>query len=580
MGRIEVDPVTLEVLRNSLLTVTKEMDFIIGRTSRATLWQESGDYSTAILTGNGDMVAQGPHGIPVHLGTMPLSVQHALNKIGKGALEPGDIIWNNDPYSGSNHVPDVLLVKPIFYEEQLVAISAVRGHWIDIGGSAPGSYSTANRDIYAEGFRLPPTKLFRRGTLNQDLFEAILANVRIPEDRRGDFEAQLAGLLFGERRVLALCQKYGSETFLHCLDKILDHSEELVRAEIRKMSKGCFSASDLLDGDEIDKRPIKIHVTVEIKGDEIEIDFTGSDGQATGGINAPYAVTCTAVYYTVKALTDPEIPANSGAWRPIKIYAPEGTIVNPRFPAPVVQGNHETGSRIVDVLFQAFAQALPDRAIAGVTGSASAFVIGGGDSGEERGLKPYLLIQIVDGGRGACLGGDGINATRCGVINAKNQPVEVIETRTPIFVEQQELVSDSGGPGRWRGGCSIKGSYRLTHGTAILTTLSDRVTTGPYGLFGGKEGNKCALDLRHGNRDVALFSKYTGVMEQGDVFHFQAAGGGGYGNPLQRNPQQVLNDYLNGYISLDGAEREYGVKIDPQTFALSYTEKRDRAQSV
>lgn len=578
MARIDVDPVTLEVLRNSLLTVTKEMDFIIGRTSRATLWQESGDYSTAILTRDGEMVAQGPHGIPVHLGTMPLSVQHALLKIGKDALAPGDIIWNNDPYSGSNHLPDVLLVKPIFHEEQLIALSAVRGHWIDIGGSTPGSYSTANRDIYAEGFRLPPTKIFRRGTINQELFEAILANVRIPEDRRGDFEAQLAGLLFGEKRVLALCQKYGAESFGHYLDKILDHSEELVRAEIRKMPKGRFCASDLLDGDEIDKRAIKVHVTVEIKGEEIEIDFTGTDGQATGGINAPYAVTCSAVYYTVKALTDPEIPANSGAYRPIKIYAPEGTLVNPRFPAPVVQGNHETGSRVVDVLFQAFAQALPDRVIAGVTGSASAFVIGGEDSGEERGHRPYLLIQIVDGGRGACLGGDGINATRCGVINAKNQPVEVIETRTPIFVERQELVLDSGGPGRWRGGCSINGSYRLTSGTGILTTLSDRVTTGPYGLFGGREGKKCALNLRHGNQDIALFSKYTGVMDQGDVFHFQAAGGGGYGDPFQREPYQVLNDYLNEYISLEEARQEYGVSIDPQTGAFSLTGKRTRSQ--
>lgn len=575
MARIDVDPVTLEVLRNALLTVTKEMDFIIGRTSRATLWQESGDYSTAILTRDGEMLAQGPHGIPVHLGTMPLSVQHALAKIGKEELEPGDIIWNNDPYSGSNHLPDVLLVKPIFYEEQLIAISAVRGHWIDIGGSAPGSYSTSNRDIYAEGFRLPPTKIFRRGILNHDLFEAILANVRIPEERRGDFAAQLAGLNFGEKRVLALCQKYGRETFLYYLNNILSHSEELVRAEIRKMPKGRFCASDILDGDEIDKKPLRICVSVEIKEEDIEIDFTGTDGQATGGINAPYAVICSAVYYTIKSLTDPEIPANSGAYRPIKIDAPLGTLVNPRFPAAVVQGNHETGSRVVDVLVEAFAQAIPDRVIAGCTGSASAFVIGGQDSGEERGHKPYLLIQIVDGGRGACRGGDGINAIRCGIINAKNQPVEVIESRTPIFVEAQELVPDSGGPGRWRGGCSIKASYRLTSGSAILTTLSDRVTTGPYALLGGKEGKRCALNLRHGEQDIVLFSKYTGVMEQGDVFYFQAAGGGGCGEPSQRDNHQVINDYLDGYISLAGAKEGYGVSIDPQETPFSLEEEGD-----
>ncbi len=571
-----LDPITLEVVQNGLLTITKEMDFVIARTARSVLWQESGDYSTAILTPSGDMVSQGPNGIPVHLGTMPQSVQHALAMVGVDTLEPGDIIWNNDPYSGSNHVPDVLLVKPIFHEGKVVAISAVRGHWLDIGGSTPGSYSTTNRDIYGEGFRLPPTKLFRRGVLNHDLFNAILANVRLPEERRADFQAQLAGLNLGEKRVLTLCEKYGRGTIVGCLDEILRRSEALVRSEIRKMPNGIYRASDILDGDEIDRKPINVVVTVTIKDEDLEIDFTGSDPQATGGINASYAVTCSATYYTIKTLTSPDIPANSGSYRPIKVIAPPGSVVNPIFPAPVVQGNHETGSRVVDVLYRAFAQAIPDKVIAGVTGSASALVIGGEyfESNERR--KRYLLIQPIDGGKGACATGDGINAIRCGVINAKNQPIEVMESRSPVLVERWELDADSGGAGQYRGGCAVTMEFRIKSGTAVVTSLSDRGTTGPYGLFGGHEGRKCSLSLLHNGTTTNLFSKSTVVVNPGDLFRFEAAGGGGMGSPLSRDAGAVVADVDNGYVTMAAARAIYGLDVDPHSGTAKPTGERAR----
>jgi N-methylhydantoinase B len=574
MAPLAVDPITLEVVQNGLLTITREMDFIIARTARSVLWQESGDYSTAVLAPNGDMVAQGPNGIPVHLGTMPQSVQHALAKVGVDSLEPGDVIWNNDPYSGSNHVPDVLLVKPIFYDGAVVAISAVRGHWLDIGGSTPGSYSTINRDIYGEGFRLPPTKLFRRGVMNEDLFNAILANVRLSEERRADFQAQMAGLELGERRVLALCEKYGQATFGNCLSEILRRSEALVRLEIRKMPNGVYRACDVLDGDEIDRKPINVVVTVTIKDEDLEIDFTGTDPQATGGINAPYAVTCSATYYAIKTLTSPDIAANSGSYRPIKVIAPEGSVVNPIFPAPVVQGNHETGSRVVDVLYQAFAQAIPEQVIAGVTGSASALVIGGETLESNQRKKRYLLIQPIDGGRGACAGGDGINAIRCGVINAKNQPIEVMESRAPVFVESWELAPDSGGAGRYRGGCAVTMEFRIRGGTAIVTTLSDRGTTGPYGLFGGEEGRKCGLSLSRNGCASSLFSKSTVVMQPGDVFRFEAAGGGGMGSPLLREAKAVIDDVDNGYVTPAAAKTLYGLEINPKTLTAVPTPER------
>jgi N-methylhydantoinase B len=320
-----------------------------------------------------------------------------------------------------------------------------------------------------------------------------------------------------------------------------------------------------------------VRVAVTIRDEDLEIDFTGSDPQATGGINASYAVTCSATYYAIKTLTSPEIPANSGSYRPIKVVAPEGSVVNPLFPAAVVQGNHETGSRVVDVLYQAFAQAIPDKVIAGVTGSASAIVIGGEtfESNEQK-KKRYLLIQPIDGGRGACNGGDGINAIRCGVINAKNQPIEVMESRSPVIVDRWELAPDSGGAGRYRGGCAVTMEFRIKSGSAIVTTLSDRGTTGPYGLFGGHEGRKCGLTLSRKGTATSLFSKSTVVMQAGDIFRFEAAGGGGLGDPLLRDAQALIDDVSNGYVSPSAAKSLYGLDIDPKTLAAVPMPERNR----
>ncbi|MBI4318656.1 MAG: hydantoinase B/oxoprolinase family protein [Chloroflexi bacterium] len=570
-----VDPVTLEVVRNALLTITREMEYVVGRTSRSMFWVETGDYSTAILTADGQMVAQGPAGIPVHMGTMPLSMQYALDRVGRETLEPGDVLWNNDPYSGSNHLPDVLLAQPIFADGQLVAIAAVRGHWIDIGGATPWSYSTANRDIQAEGIRVPPTKICRAGVLNQELLDVILANVRMPQERFGDFRAQLAGCAMGEQRVLALCRRYGTATIRACLEETLNHAERLMRTEIAKMPDGQYTAHDYLDGDEIDQRPLRIAATVTIRGDCLEVDFTGTDGPATGGVNAPYAVTCTAVYYTMKALTDPEIPSNSGAYRPIKVYAPPGSLVNPNWPAPVVAGNHETSSRIIDVLLQALAPAITDRVVAGLAGSVHGVHVAGRDHRRGRGGKEFMIGGGVQGGRGACLGGDGINGVRTGVVNIRNLTAEVMEMRSSIKLEKEEIVTDTGGVGKWRGGCTSRRVYRMTEGSGLLTVISDRATSGPFGLFGGGEGGRAKLSMRTGREERVLFSKFHGQMEPGDEFTFQAAGGGGYGDPLERDVELVRKDVLNGYVSVASARDNYGVVVDGETLEvdLSATEQ-------
>ncbi|MBI2849189.1 MAG: hydantoinase B/oxoprolinase family protein [Chloroflexi bacterium] len=583
MARTSLDPATLEVLRNALLTVTKEMEYVVGRTSRSTFWVETGDYSTAILTAEGQVVAQGPAGIPVHMGTMPLSVQYALERIGRSDLEPGDVIWNNDPYSGSNHVPDVLLARPIFERGELLAIAAVRGHWIDIGGATPGSSSTANRDIYAEGIRLPPTKICKGGVINRELLDVILTNVRMPKERYGDFRAQMAGCAMGEQRVLDLCRKYGSETIRAAMEEILNHSERLMRAEISKLPDGDYTAYDFLDGDEIEKRPLKVEATIKIRGDSMEVDFTGTDGPAAGGLNAPYAVTCTAVYYTVKAITDPEIPSNSGAYRPIKVFAPPNCLVNPRPPAAVMAGNHETSSRIIDVLLQALAPAIPERVVSGLAGSAYAFILAGRDQRRAEAEQEFVIAEPIHGGKGACLGGDGINAIRTGVVNIRNQPVEVMEMRSPLMVETERIVADSGGVGQWRGGCATQRVYVVTKGKAILTIIADRAKFGPFGLFGGGMGGCCRLLIRTGSEQKVLFSKYHGPMGPGDKLYFQAAGGGGYGDPLERDVQLVGKDVLNGYVSPEAAEVEYGVIVNRKTHEVDLAatlELRGRLRKV
>ncbi|MBI4319763.1 MAG: hydantoinase B/oxoprolinase family protein [Chloroflexi bacterium] len=569
MARRTIDPVTLEVVRNALLTIAKEMEYVVGRTSRSMFWVETGDYSTAILTPDGQMVAQGPAGIPVHMGTMPLSVQRAMEKIGWENLEPGDVIWNNDPYSGSNHLPDVLLAQPVFDEKgALAAIAAVRGHWMDIGGATPASYSTANRDIQAEGIRVPPTKICRAGVLNQELLDVILANVRMPQDRYGDFRAQMAGCTMGEQRVQALVRRYGSDTIRACTEEILSHSERLMRAEIRRMPDGEYAAQDYLDGDEIDQRPLRIQAKVTIEGDSLEVDFTGTDGPATGGINAPYAVTCTAVYYTMKVLTDPEIPSNSGAYRPIKVFAPPNSLVNPPWPAPVVAGNHETSNRIIDVLFQALAPAVPDRVVAGLAGSVHAFAVGGTDGRPGRVGNEYMFCEPVHGGRGACLGQDGINAIRTGVVNIRNLPVEVLEMRTPLVVDREEIVVDSGGVGKWRGGSATLRAYRMTEGQGVLTIIADRATFGPFGLFGAGAGARAKNLMKSGREERSLFSKCHGPLVPGDELLRQAAGGGGYGDPLEREVEAVSRDVLNGYVSVESARRDYGTVVDGQTYEV------------
>lgn len=564
-----VDPITFEVIRNALLTTAAEMKVVVMRSSYSTLWREGGDLSCALLNRDAEMIAQGPGDLPVHLATMPFSLRGALQKIPLESLEPGDILFHNDPAWGNNHLPDCLMAKPVFFRGAIIGFAAVRGHWTDIGGMGPGSYSAVTTDMLQEGLRIPPIKLYRRGELDRSYADFILNNVRVPRDRQGDIHAQYAGCITGERRLLALAAKYGADVVLQSMQDLLDHSERLTRAELEKIPDGTYPFTDYSDGDGVMDEPIKVQVAVTVTGSDVVVDFTGSHRQTVGGMNAPLAVTYSSVQFAIKAVTDPANPANSGCYRPVRVVAPEGTVVNPRMPASVVAGNHETAMIIVSAVFGALEQAIPERVIAAGSDSSVVTVFGGRDPRPERQGRPYVYIEIQGSAWGARQAKDGVNARRMGVGNTGNQPIEVVETEYPVTILAYELPPDRGGPGQFRGGLPLRRVTRL-EGDAQITLIAERGRIPPYGLRGGKPGALGEYHLNPGvDREARLFSKTAPFQAKaGDILSVCAAGGGGFGDPCRRAPEAVQRDVIEGYLSLEQAEQAYGVVLDRETYAI------------
>lgn len=556
-----LDPVTFEVLRHAFVATAAEMKLITTRSAYSVAWREAGDLSCAVLTPSAEVVAQGPDDVPIHLGCMPFSLAGVLRKIPLSSLKPGDIVFNNDPEWGNNHLPDCVMAKPIFVDDEIIAFAAVRGHWIDIGGRGPGSYTTLTREIYEEGIRIPPVKIFQEGVLDQELLDLIVANVRGREERLGDFQAQLAGCLAGERRILALVKKYGRDVVVGGFAAVLEHSEAQTRSELSRMESGTYQFEGFCDGDGVTDRPVRIAVTMTIADGSISFDFTGTDPQAVGGINAPLAVTSSAAYYVVKAATDPANPCNSGNYRPIRISAPEGSLLNPRLPAPVVAGNHETANILVDILFGALNQACrnsPERVIAAGAGSAVVVVIGGTDPRPQRKGRQFIYIEPFGAAWGARYNKDGISGMRVGTGNVANQAVEIVETEYPLRIEQYELVPDRGGAGKFRGGLPVRRVIRLL-ADVTFTLTAERSRIAPFGFDGGLNG-QLAEYLLGGQ---LLFSKTAPLeLKAGDVVSICSAGGGGFGPPRERDSSLIQADLREGYITLDEAVRDYNYRRD------------------
>jgi N-methylhydantoinase B len=561
------DPATFEIVKNSLYKIAEEMRVVLAKTAYSPLLKSAGDYSCGIFDARGAMVAQGPD-LPIHLGSMPDAVRAIVAAFAADVHE-GDVFIHNDPYFGGSHLPDINVVRPAFHERQLLGYACLRAHWPDVGSATPGSYGAVT-EIFGEGIRLPPVRLISRGVLDADLEKVILANVRTPEERKGDLGAQLAATLRATERLQALAQRYGSSAVIGYMAQVMDYSERLMRAALVDLPDGEGVFEDFCDGDgiaddEIGKdAPFRIRLSVKKNGDRLMVDFAGTDPQVKGPMNAPLSVTASGVYCGLKTAIDPSnlIPPNSGCWRAIEISAPAGSVVNATFPAPVVYANHEMSHRVADMVMGALASFLPAQVMACSQGTSAILTLGGVDP---RTGRHYVSYETVKGGFGARPNKDGINCIASGISNTMNTPVEVMEMSFPVRIERYAINPDSGGTGRYRGGCGAVRVWRLLEDADATGALCmERMTSPPFGLLGGRAGAAAAVTLTTPDGATRpLPGKGAFNAPAGSVIEMITPGSGGFGPPSARDPMAIGRDLLDGYVSAASAQRDYGI-ADPQ----------------
>lgn len=575
-----VDPVVFELIRNALGSIVDDMALTVVRTAYSNVVRDNMDFSTGFCDHLGRLVGQGLT-IPIHLGSIPDAMEAMIERFGDG-VAPGDVWIMNDPFSGGMHLPDIFVVKPIFTAASRLAGYAVTiAHHTDVGGRVAGGNASDSTEIFQEGLRLPPLHLYRRGEPNETLFRVIETNVRVPDKVLGDLRAQLAACFVGERRFLELVETYGLDTLEHYLSELLDYSERMARAEISRIPDGVYEFTDHIDDDGIEPQPIPIRVRLTVSGDSINADFAGTAAQVRGAINSTLSVTKSIVYATIRCLMPPELPNNGGFFRPITVTAPPGSLVNAVVPASVA-ARGLTAFRMGDTVFGALAQAVPERVFAAGEGGNTGISIGGYD----RERKPFIYVEFLCGCWGGRATKDGVDGITNVFSDLSNNPVEVIEAEHPLLVEAYELIPDSGGAGKFRGGMGVRKRLRFTEQEATLQVRSDRRRFRPYGLDGGQPGAPTRDLLTRDGKTEEMLSKFTVWIHEGDVLdHFQA-GGGGYGDPLERDPSAVLDDVVAGLVSLERASSDYGVIFDiageqlTVDFELTETERRERRQSV
>lgn len=562
--RPDLDPITLEVIKNALDSIVDEMALTIMRSAYSGIVRDGLDYSTAFCDAQGRMLAQGLT-LPVHLGSFPDAMTGVFNKYAQ-QIYPGDCFIFNDPYgSGGMHLPDIYVIKPIFAEDALQGFACTVAHHTDVGGMVPGSNSIHSTEIFQEGLCIPTLKLYERGQLNETILAILRKNVRVPVLVLGDLRAQLSACSVGEKAFLALIEKYDAETLQVYMEELMNYAERLARAEIAAMPDGVYEFTDYIDGLGEEPEPIRFHVTLTIHNDSMVVDFTGTSPQVKGGINAPFPFTKSAVYLAVRSVMGGDMPNNEGYFRPIKVSAPLGTIVNPTDHAPcAVRGI--TGYRTADVVFGALAKVVPDRVPADGEGGSSLITIGGYD----RGL-PFVYVESLMGTWGGRPDRDGTDGAPHPAANQTNIPIELIELELPLRVERYGFVPDSGGPGKFRGGLALTREWRILADEAVMTVRSDKRRFPPYGLQGGKPGapswNVINPD-QEGERVLPVLPLASINLRCDDLFRHVMPGGGGWGDPLERDPNRVLEDVLDQKQTVEFARREYGVVIDPDWLVL------------
>ena len=520
----EIDPATLEILRNQLESIAEEMGHVLITGSYSPNIKERQDCSTALFDAEGKMIAQAEH-IPVHLGAMPDAVDVVMDKDPK----PGDVFIVNDPFEGGTHLPDITLVSTIAPDDEVVGFAVSRAHHADVGGSAPGSMPPGAQEVYEEGLRLPAVRLVDGGEPNEAVHEMILANVRTPDERRADLRAQRAANERAEERLGDLLDEHGS-LLLDAFDAVVDYSRERIESELADLPDGDYRARDVLEGDGVTDDDIPIETTVTVDGSSMTVDFSGTAEQVAGNLNAPLSVAKSAVYFVVRAVTDPEIPPNHGCYEPVTVSAPEGTVLNPSPPAAVVGGNVETSQRVTDVTLEALAEAIPDRVPAGGQGTMNNLIIGD-RTGE------FTYYETIGGGFGARPDKDGMDGVQVGMTNTLNTPIESMEAEYPLRLERYALRESSGGDGTYRGGLGLERSVTVET-DATVSLLTERRRTPPAGVDGGEDG-ATGENLVDGER---VPSKASIDVSAGTTVTILTPGGGGHGDPDERSPEAREQD--------------------------------------
>jgi N-methylhydantoinase B len=528
--RNTVDPVTLEVLRNALEATADEMGAVLKRTSFSPNIKERMDASCAVFDAQAQLVAQAEH-VPVHLGSMLRSVEKTV--AAAGGLDDGDVVIVNDPFTNGSHLPDITVVAPVFTEGRHIAYVATRAHHADVGGMEPGSMPGNSHEIYQEGLVIPAVKLYRGGELQDDVMRLILANVRTPEERRGDLNAQLASLRIGERRIRELAQRYGADLVTAGFEAILDYTERRMRRRLAEFPPGTYRGEDFLDDDGSSDEPVRIALAITVTPEKLVLDFAGSSPQRPGNINAVAPMTYSASFFAIKLLTDPEIPVNAGTFRNLELKIPEGSVLAARHPAATCAGNTETTQRIADTVLKVCAQFAPDRVPAASQGTMNTIAVGGNDPrAKTPGGRPYSYIETIGGGQGGRPMGPGDDGIQCNMTNTMNTPVEALEITYPLRVERYELREGSAGAGKHRGGNGLVRAIRSLGHTARVSLQCERRRFAPYGLQGGADAKPGHNYVVQGNGQIRDEpGKASLSLAPDEIIVVETPGGGGWGPP-------------------------------------------------
>ncbi len=554
-----IDPITLAVVKSALDSIVDEMAYTVIRTARSEIIKDVMDYSAALCDARGRMIAQAKT-IAQHLGAIPDAMASVLAEFA-GDLRPGDVVAMNDPYQGGMHIPDVFLFMPIFWDGEVEAFAVVIGHQTDMGGRVPGSNASDSTEIYQEGLRLPPIKLYEGGTMSRSVRRIIEKNVRVPDRVLGDLGAQYAACKVGERELGRLYARYGRDEARRYTAELLDYAERLTRAEIARWPRGTYRFTDHLDSDGFSDEPVPLTVAITVHGDgHLTCDWTGSSPQVKAALNSTLSFTKSCTYLSVRSVLRQDVPNNAGVFRCIDVIAPEGSILNPHLPGACA-ARALTGYRMLDVMLGALAQALPDRVPAAGEGGNTVLSIGG----QTADRRPFVIVDMITGAWGGRPDKDGMEAVTNPSQNMSNTPVEVLEAQHPIRIDEYGFVPDSCGAGRFRGGLGLRRRYTLLNEEATLQLRSDRMRFLPYGLDGGGPARGTRNVLNPDGEARVMPAKFAVVLKRGDVVLHEQPGGGGFGDPFTRDPERVAADARNEKITLEYARREHGVVLEPGT---------------